>query len=117
MLGKEAWLAGCRTIGCWSFPTPFVVALTHTLYYSPLICSPFTTTGLYVNLATWGGVGQDMLGFDSQRTGSTLYAHLRYTKVNPGVCAVWCAGWMGWGFAGVLPSFPRLCCVPINPHT
>jgi hypothetical protein len=23
-----------------------------------------------------------MLGFDSQRTGSTLYAHLRYTKAS-----------------------------------
>lgn len=59
--------------------------------------SPFTTTGLYVNLATWGGVGRDMLGFDSQRTGSTLFAHLRYTKVSRAVRGL---QWMG------LPSLP-----------
>lgn len=42
-----------------------------------------------MNLATWGGVGQDMLGFDSQRTGSTLYVHLRYTKVSADRRSVW----------------------------
>lgn len=57
---------------------------------TPPTIRPFTpATGLYVNLATWGGAGFAMLGFDSQRTGATLYAHLRYTKVGLG-------NWIGW---------------------
>jgi ubiquitin carboxyl-terminal hydrolase 5/13 len=43
--------------------------------------TPFSPDGLYVNLKTWGGVGKDFLGFDSGKTGSTLYVHLKYTKV------------------------------------
>ncbi|EWM24947.1 ubiquitin carboxyl-terminal [Nannochloropsis gaditana] len=43
--------------------------------------TPFSPDGIYVNLATWGGVGRDYLAFDSHKTGSTLYVHLKYTKV------------------------------------
>ena len=43
--------------------------------------TPFSPDGLYVNLKTWGGVGKDFLGFDSGKTGNTLYVHLKYTKV------------------------------------
>ncbi len=43
--------------------------------------TPFSPDGLYVNLSTWGGVGKDFLAFDSGKTKSVLYAHLKYTKV------------------------------------
>lgn len=39
-----------------------------------------------------------MLGFDSQRTGATLYAHLRYTKVGSG-------NWMGRHTVDPMPLF------------
>ena len=43
--------------------------------------SPFSDTGLYVNLVTLQGVGQKYLNLDEFRTGSKLYLHLKWTQV------------------------------------
>ncbi|GIM06941.1 hypothetical protein Vretimale_11173 [Volvox reticuliferus] len=43
--------------------------------------SPESPGGLYVNLTTFQGFGQDMVGLDQQRTGACLYLHLRHTRV------------------------------------
>ena len=43
--------------------------------------SPFTDTGLYVNMSTFLGYGVDYFLADSNRTGMRLYVHLKWTQV------------------------------------
>ena len=43
--------------------------------------SPFTDTGLYVNMSTFLGYGVDHYLADSARTGCKLYVHLKWTQV------------------------------------
>lgn len=44
--------------------------------------SPFSDTGLYLNLATLKGYGKDYLDKDRQSTGSKLYLHLKWDQVE-----------------------------------
>lgn len=85
-MGSGAGLASFERMHAHSRPTP---TTTHTRPFTP-------GSGLFVNLSTWGGAGLEMLGFDSQRTGATLYAHLRYTKVGGGRSRRG-LGWVGRG--------------------
>lgn len=43
--------------------------------------SPFSDSGLYVNMSTYQGVGANHLKRDSQKTGSKLYLHEKWTQV------------------------------------
>ena len=43
--------------------------------------SPFTDTGLYVNMSTFLGYGVDYFLADSNRSGTRLYVHLKWTQV------------------------------------
>ena len=43
--------------------------------------SPFTDTGLYVNMSTFLGYGVDYFLADSNRSGMRLYVHLKWTQV------------------------------------
>jgi len=43
--------------------------------------TPFTTEGLYVNLATLQGVSADLLEIDCLRTGSKLYLHQQWEQI------------------------------------
>ncbi|EFJ49271.1 hypothetical protein VOLCADRAFT_90020 [Volvox carteri f. nagariensis] len=42
--------------------------------------SPESPGGLYVNLSTFQGFGEEMVALDQQRTGAGLYLHLRYKR-------------------------------------
>ena len=44
--------------------------------------SPFSTTGLYVNLSTFVGVGIEHLQWDSARSGCKLYLQLIYNQIE-----------------------------------
>ncbi len=44
--------------------------------------SPYTDSGLYVSLSTFGGVGRDYLEIDSRKTGSKLYLHEIWQQVK-----------------------------------
>ena len=43
--------------------------------------SPFSDTGLYVNMSTWMGYGEDFYLQDAVRTGNKLYVHLKWMQV------------------------------------
>lgn len=43
--------------------------------------SPFSDTGLYINLSTFQAVGRDFLHADAVRTNSRLYLHAKYDQV------------------------------------
>jgi ubiquitin carboxyl-terminal hydrolase 5/13 len=43
--------------------------------------SPYTDTGLYVNIVNWQGVGKDYLLMDAKKTHSKLYLHEQWTQV------------------------------------
>eukprot|EP00227_Mantoniella_beaufortii_P012729 CAMPEP_0197579800 /NCGR_PEP_ID=MMETSP1326-20131121/3720_1 /TAXON_ID=1155430 /ORGANISM="Genus nov. species nov., Strain RCC2288" /LENGTH=630 /DNA_ID=CAMNT_0043143357 /DNA_START=223 /DNA_END=2111 /DNA_ORIENTATION=+ len=43
--------------------------------------SPFSPGGLYINLASFHGLGHDYLALDHERTGNALYLHQKCTKV------------------------------------
>jgi len=43
--------------------------------------SPFSDNGLYVNLVTWNGFGQDYFMQDSAKTGCRLYLHEKWDQV------------------------------------
>ena len=44
--------------------------------------TPFTDGGLYVNMATWYGFGEDHLMEDAKRTGNNLYLHCSAIRVR-----------------------------------
>ena len=43
--------------------------------------SPFSDSGLYVNLTTLNGVGSDFLNLDSVKSGSKLYLHQKWNQI------------------------------------
>ena len=44
--------------------------------------TPLSPGGLYVNLTTHHGVGEDHLALDHRRTGAALYLHQRWTRTR-----------------------------------
>ena len=43
--------------------------------------TPFSESGLYVNLNSYQAFGASYVGLDRERTGNTVYVHIKWTKV------------------------------------